>query len=204
MQMIGIPKPLPRPKKQPKPLKRTPIKSGSKCIACAGTGKNSGFQKAGYSVDIIADNEPCPLCNGTGRFPSKPIARSFKPIERNEDKASFDPETLRKVWGRTPRCPLTGFRADTHQIDAHHICGRLGGDAMASSPYNSIMLCREIHVGGFRDHPEMRALFLNIASEKVTEAIIDRRYKPTATQKKRDRAFLDYAEQFIPSFPSRS
>ena len=148
--------------------------------------------------------QPKPIARRTPLVRKSPLARSTRPIERHDDKASFDPETLRKVWGRTPRCPLTGFRADTHQIDAHHICGRLGGDAMASSPYNSIMLCREIHAGGFRDHPEMRALFLYIAREKVTQAIIDRRYKPTATQKKRDRAFLDYAEQFIPSFPSRS
>lgn len=80
---------------------------------------------------------------------------------------------MRAVFGNSPRCSLTRERKAT---DRHHVLGRgmLFGirpdDArrhLFSSVYNCAVLDRAVHQGGYRDHPSMRALLLEIAAEKV-------------------------------------
>ena len=106
--------------------------------------------------------------------------------------ANFDKKVLTEIWGAMPREPLTG---QWNQLDAHHILGRNAGDKTMSSPYNFYPLPRAIHSNGFRDHRYFRAMLLEIAEERVNEAIRDGRYEETDN----DAKFLKYRNEWLSS-----
>jgi len=94
------------------------------------------------------------------------------------DLASFRVTDIQSVWGQWPRSPLTG---DHRNIDKAHILGRgnKSDRKLHSSILNFVPLDRAIHAGAYRDHPYMRALFLEIAREKVAEAVRNGDYQYT-------------------------
>jgi len=116
------------------------------------------------------------------------------------DAAKFRDNDLIAVWGEQPRDPIT---QEWHGLDKAHILGRGyregNRDRKAfSSVYNFYPLPRRIHSGGYRDHPHFTALLLEIAYEKVQEAIMYGRYEPTDA----DVAFLELRnEWFLKHFP---
>jgi hypothetical protein len=61
------------------------------------------------------------------------------------------------------------------------------------SVYNCAVLDRAVHRGGYRDHPYVRALLLEIAAEKVREAVVRGRYVVSA----RDAEFLAFARSWL-------
>ena len=101
------------------------------------------------------------------------------------DLADFRDGDIEAIWGTPRRCVLTGI---WQFCDGQHIMGR-GGEhnrEVHSSIFNFIGLNRDIHKGGYRDHPLMRVLFLNIASAKILEAATSGIYEITDS----DRDFL--------------
>jgi hypothetical protein len=124
---------------------------------------------------------------------SSPLKKRLTP-----DPAGFREADVRAVFGAFPRCPLTGKRT---RLDRHHILGRgmLFGirprdprRRLFGSVYNCAVLDRDVHAGGYRDHPYMRALLLEIAAEKVREAVL-RGYVVS----QRDRDFLAIARGWL-------
>jgi hypothetical protein len=103
------------------------------------------------------------------------------------------PSPLAARWART--------RAKAHILGRGEDFGVKKSDAyrtVFSSVYNFAPLQRDFHKGPRRDHPLMRRLFLEIAKEKVDEAVRRGDYQLTLI----DTDFLELAEKWLAAHPS--
>lgn len=197
---MNIPKPPKRQRKERKPLRRSPIKSGARCKYCRGTGTVLYGKRPNWHP------EPCDQCNGKGRIASKPLKRSSKP-KKHVDHATPDFKLLNRIWSgyeNLRHCALTGTEVleitNFGEIDYHHHCGRGRGEKIFSSPYAVIPILRSIHVSGIVNQPEFRAALIRKTRETVDRAIDRGIYNPTSAERDRDAAFREYSEQFLPYF----
>lgn len=192
--MTALQKPTPRPKKTPKPLRRTSIKPGRRCRECCGSGMYREWTPTGGIA------HPCGDCSGTGRIASASLKRSALP-KRMKDDAEFKRADIEAIW-QPYVCPLTGLRPGNSlhvPIDMTHILGRHNGDYIYSSPLNHSPLARLIHAYGNRDHRYIRAFLLLKAREAVDEAIRDGRYVPNAKEAERDAMFTEVSADLFPN-----
>jgi hypothetical protein len=142
-----------------------------------------------------------PLKRGTKPLRRSPLPRRSSPLKKRAapDPAVFRDADVRAVFGTCPRCPLTG---EQKAVDRHHVLGRgqlfgmRPGDPrrhVFGSVYNCAVLDRAVHKSGYRDHPYVRALLLEIAAEKVREVVVSGRYVVSA----RDAEFLAFARSWL-------
>lgn len=119
------------------------------------------------------------------------------------DPASHRPEDIIAVHGEHPRCFLSGL---WQWVDGHHILGRgydFGerkkdeGRRAFSSILNYAPIIRDVHKFGLRDHRLMRRLLLEIAHEKVMQAVGRGRYE----LRPEDTRFLQIADEWLSQHP---
>lgn len=123
------------------------------------------------------------------------------------DSAQHREADILAVWGEYPECPITGRTAQTEKA---HILARgyrdgVGPKSPNRAAYSSILnfypLPHEIHAGGYHDHRYLRALLLEIADDKVNEAVRSGGY----SWRDEDAAFMDIRKEwFLRNFPEQS